>query len=77
MSPIVLTFSQTDDNTEAQWTATGALESTGRGYLEGSFGFTDSSMCDLNVTTTTGWDMTCGSATQQCKLRARTLPDLY
>ncbi len=72
-----LTFTQTDDNTETKWTATGVLESTGQGYLKGSFGFTDASMCDLTVTTTTGWDMVCGSATQQCKLQARTLPDLY
>jgi hypothetical protein len=71
-----LTFTQTDDSTSTRWTATGALESNGRGYLKGSFGFTDSNMCDLTVTAT-GWDMTCGSATQQCKLEARTVPDLY
>lgn len=72
-----LTFTQNDDKTETRWTAAGALESNGRGYLKGDFGFTDSGMCDITVTTATTWDMICASATQQCKLQARTLPDLY
>jgi hypothetical protein len=68
-----LTFTQTDDQTSTQWTTTGRLESTGQGLLQGKFGFTDSSMCDLTVTAE-GWDMTCGSATQQCGLQARKAP---
>jgi hypothetical protein len=56
-----------------------SVESNGRGYLRGDFGFTDSIMCDITVTTATAttWDMICASATQQCKLQARTVPDLY
>jgi len=61
-----LTFHQIDD----QGVTTGSLESTGRGYLKGSFGFTDSNMCDLTVTAE-GWDMVCASATQFCNLQAR------
>jgi hypothetical protein len=71
-----LTFTQTDAATSTQWITTGVLESNGRGYLKGSFGFTDSSMCDLTITAT-GWDMICASATQQCKLQAGAVPDLY
>jgi hypothetical protein len=65
-----LAFTQTDEQTASTWTTTGRLESTGRGSLTGTFGFTDSNMCDLTVTAE-GWDMVCGSATQQCKLQAR------
>lgn len=72
-----LTFTQTDDATSTQWTTTGVLESNGRGYLKGKFGFTDSGMCDLTVTTATSWSMICSSATQQCKLEASPVPDLY
>jgi hypothetical protein len=65
-----ITFTQTDDKTSTQWISNGILESTGRGYLKGTFGFTDSIMCDLTVTSE-GWDMVCASATQQCKLQAQ------
>jgi hypothetical protein len=70
-----LTFTQTDGTTE--WTTTGVLESNGRGYLKGQFGFTDSGMCDLTVNTATSWSMICASATQQCQLEAKPVPDLY
>jgi hypothetical protein len=70
-----LTFTQTDGT--STWTTTGVLESNGQGYLKGQFGFTDSSMCDLTVNTATSWSMICASATQQCKLEARPVPDLY
>jgi hypothetical protein len=70
-----LTFTQTDGTTE--WITTGVLEINGRGYLKGSFGFTDSGMCDLTVNTATSWSMICASATQQCQLEAKPVPDLY
>jgi hypothetical protein len=72
-----LTFTQTEDGTSTRSTATGVLESNGHGYLKGNFGFTDSGMCDLTVTTATSWGMVCSSATQQCKLEASPAPDLY
>lgn len=64
-----LSLRQIDD----QGVTTGRLESTGQGYLKGSFGFTDSNMCDLTVTAE-GWDMVCASAMQFCNLQARPIP---
>jgi hypothetical protein len=64
-----LTFTQIDES-GVPWVCTGRLESTGRGFFKGRFAFTDSSMCDI-VLTTDGWDMKCGSATQSCTLQGR------
>ena len=64
-----ITFTQTDDNTPTQWVSSGSIDSTGTGALKGDFGFTDSSMCDLE-TSADVFVGRCGSATQACELKA-------
>lgn len=67
-----LAFTQIDDQGVA-WTCPGRLESNGRGFVQGKFAFTDSSMCDI-VLTAEGLDMRCASATQSCTLQGREIP---
>jgi hypothetical protein len=64
-----VTFTQTDDQTPTQWVSTGTIDSAGKGSLRGDFGFTDSSMCDLEASSD-AWQGRCGSATQACELAA-------
>jgi len=63
-----VTFVQTDDQTTEQWVATGPADNGGKLSLKGDFGFTDSSMCDIDLTTEP-WSGVCGSATQMCTLQ--------
>jgi hypothetical protein len=66
-----ITFTQTDDQTQTQWVSTGTIDSAGRGSLRGAFGFTNSNMCDLEVTGDGAWQGRCASANQSCELKAK------
>jgi hypothetical protein len=67
------TFTQTDDQTQTQWVATGTIDGAGKGSLVGDFGFTDSGMCDLEAGSE-AWVGRCASATQTCELKAEKQP---
>ena len=66
-----VTFTQTDDQTPTQWVSKGTIDSAGKGSLRGDFGFTDSTMCDIEATSDDAWVGRCGSATQACELEAQ------
>ena len=68
-----MSLTQSDDRTPTQWIATGTIDSAGKVSLRGSFGFTDSNMCDLNVTSD-AWSGVCPSATQLCMIEAQKVP---